>query len=699
MDISQLMRGHLADSQPADIRPLELKPGQHVRGVVLKTFDRQEALLLINGTKVMARIETPMQAGQSAVFQVQPESSQRLVVLKMAENGSAAGLTGDFWNDWPKHLGISERIADSLDLALELRQAGMATNRETAQALKTAMQAMPPGTDVKTWLQSAVAALARGLPMTEQTIGALKQVIFGKPAHVLLQEIEKRLTDWLASTAGESGLADAAEESLRRNGNPGRSAASAETSPDSAIRTSEKEADAVKRMQASAAVIAAENAESAAKEPQAQAKAAISGVISTEAQAQSKAAPSGQASAARLLDLLAEGEIWTGGAQRQSEEGAAGSFKAVKERGITNNETNSVPAGIKDMDASFSRHSSGGTDSHSLAGSTEKGWIGSLLKWLGADHERNILLRTENAPLSSSLKAGAETGETIQNELNDAAAKGLESVPSAGAGNAAGTGANAQVRSGTDGVPNVLPKVDSETLETIPDAGADGKQMMKAVALANLEREPGGPMTASGSLGSVLSGDFDRGKPSQESVKSLLLSLVSSGDLPPALKESAQQLISHITGQQLLLAPERNGAFMSHVTLFVPLRGPDGEQTASVHIQSRRSRKGELDAANCRLVFDLSMKTLGNMIVDVQVADNIVSLQMMNDHPALAEQAETAREELKEAFRNNGYQLLSLRTVPLPHSAGAAEGGGLKQVPPENGIYSAKPYKGVDYRI
>ncbi|MBW7462294.1 hypothetical protein K0U00_50405, partial [Paenibacillus sepulcri] len=107
--------------------------------------------------------------------------------------------------------------------------------------------------------------------------------------------------------------------------------------------------------------------------------------------------------------------------------------------------------------------------------------------------------------------------------------------------------------------------------------------------------------------------------------------------VPQALKDTAQQLVQHITGQQLLLTPERTASLFSHVTLFIPMQGQDGSQTASVHIQTRRGRKGELDAENCRLLFDLRMNTLGETVVDVQVVNKIVSLNLWNDHPAIAE--------------------------------------------------------------
>ena len=99
--------------------------------------------------------------------------------------------------------------------------------------------------------------------------------------------------------------------------------------------------------------------------------------------------------------------------------------------------------------------------------------------------------------------------------------------------------------------------------------------------------------------------------------------------------------------------------------MFIPLHGVDGEQTASVHIQSRRGRKGELDATNCRLLFDLDMKFLGPTLIDVQVVDRIVSLSFRNDQSYAAELFE-GKEELAQAVSSIGYQLLSVnRTAPL----------------------------------
>jgi hypothetical protein len=168
---------------------------------------------------------------------------------------------------------------------------------------------------------------------------------------------------------------------------------------------------------------------------------------------------------------------------------------------------------------------------------------------------------------------------------------------------------------------------------------------------------------------------------------------MSSDDLPPALKEAAQQVVQHLTGQQLLLNTDRTAPF-AQVHMFIPFIGPDGRETATIQIQSRRGKRGELDASNCRLWFDLDMKGLGPTLVDVQVVDRIVSLKLHNDQDWAASLLTSGRESIRTALESLGYQLLTLRTEPMPirteQSSPASS---------EVQSYVPQPYKGVDLKI
>ncbi len=178
----------------------------------------------------------------------------------------------------------------------------------------------------------------------------------------------------------------------------------------------------------------------------------------------------------------------------------------------------------------------------------------------------------------------------------------------------------------------------------------------------------------------------------RETLKSVLMQVLDSGDMPPQLQETAKQMVNQLTGQQLLMNTDRTAPF-AQFTMFLPFTGPDGDQTASVHIQSRRGKRGELDAANCRLWFDLQMKHLGQVMVDVQVADKKVILKVHSDQEAVGAFIESRQDEIKSAIESSGYRLLSLKAEAME---AASKAGGSEAIPP---LYVPQAYKGVDYRI
>ncbi|MBD0380376.1 hypothetical protein [Paenibacillus sedimenti] len=197
----------------------------------------------------------------------------------------------------------------------------------------------------------------------------------------------------------------------------------------------------------------------------------------------------------------------------------------------------------------------------------------------------------------------------------------------------------------------------------------------------------------------------DAAKPAADNLKSLLLQLAASDDTPAPLKEAAQQAIHQITGQQLMLTGDKSSMF-AHITLFIPFMDGTGQQSAAVHIQSQKGKRGEVDASNCRLLFDLQMKSMGNTLVDVHVVNKIVSLNIHNDHPAVALLMENSREEITAAMNNAGYQFFSLKCSPYPTLPAIKESDAPKQGQGSNdgvradlrSLYQPKPYKGVDFR-
>ncbi|MFC4812405.1 hypothetical protein ACFPB1_24330, partial [Paenibacillus sp. GCM10023250] len=303
----------------------------------------------------------------------------------------------------------------------------------------------------------------------------------------------------------------------------------------------------------------------------------------------------------------------------------------------------------------------------STSSASGSSWVGQLMKWMGVDHERLLATSTIRSTPASPMSATSSQVHPLAGEARH------------GSADAASLAARAAIQ-------------ERLTTSIGPVHGFSVPQRFAPLLAAPPAGMPLPDLTGSAA--------GDSGKlGSSESLKSALMTLAAANDVSPSIRDAAQQLVAHITGQQLLMTPETNGALFSHVTLFVPMKGPDGSQTASVHIQTRRGRKGELDGDNCRLLFDLRMHTLGDTVVDVQVVDRIVNLQLWNDHPSAAGLLESTRGELDDALAKAGYALLTLRAEPMPERIAERMNGqdGTKATA-DSLEWSAKPYKGVDMR-
>ncbi|WP_063824344.1 hypothetical protein [Paenibacillus daejeonensis] len=642
MNISQMMRGLLGELQGGDSRTLELKPGQVVRGVVVSLLEGDEAMVQINGNQVRAKLELPLQPGQATMLQVQPEASGGMVVLRPVDPASAA-MPEAALRDLVRGLGLPDKPW-AQQLMLDMKREGFPLNRELSATFTQAAAGMPKGANPEQWMQAAALAFKRGLPVTASTVAALQQAMFGRPAHELLEGMQSQLRAFLGNGASEASATGAQQAAgrvlallqegtalLRMTAEPGGAAsASAGGNAAAGAGTGAPGSNGVP-LQASATAPQGAGTGAAATQGQAAqtAPSAVGG--------QGTGAPGGSSAAAMPpASATPPGASAQASSPGGTSQGAAAPAAAPQAGGAG-------PAGA----------------APGPAPTGASGWVGDMLRWLGVDHERQLLMRP--APGAAPGAAGSAGGAP----------------------------------------PPATPGADGQAAAARPAEAPPQPLAERAAVLA--ERAPGLP------LGGPVGADSpaaEAGRPAatQESLKGALLQLAAREDAPPALREAAQQLLQQITGQQLLLSAERGGAVMSHLSIFVPLHGQDGSQTASVHIQTRRGRKGEIDASNCRLLFDLQMKRLGDTLVDVHVVDKIVSLTIWNDHPAIAPMLEASRGEVSEALGRSGYQLLTLRSTPLPDPAArdAAQTkkgtlAGSEQLP-GGSSFAAKPYRGVDFR-
>ncbi|MFU1792350.1 hypothetical protein ACM1RC_00640 [Paenibacillus azoreducens] len=622
MNISSLIRGLLGDAKPGDVKQLDMKTGQVVRGVVLSVSeDGQEAVVQIQGVKVRAALETPLEAGQATLLQVQPPGENGMMVLKPLTDSPNAALPIKSMADVLQGLGLAD-TDDNRALVEAMRASGIPLTKENAELLGRIMQQKPAGVPLPEWVQSAAIALQRGLPVTGESVRGLQQAVFGPPVHELLAQLEAELD--AAQVPGGKGMpapGDAATANRPAQGAPVSSGALIQAGEDQA----QPQGSAMKEA-------AVQGGGGGAQAPAAGASAGAGGLAPLLAKLQQVL---GQLRTAPLTALA----VQQGGA-------AAGA--------------NGLPAAeTAPPQAQAAQAGSGSAAAPEGPTPGAEPWVGRLLKLLGAEHEQQGV-RGAMQPAQDPAARGARPQAAAPAVGRGAAPEAGQAEPGPASGGARAAGAAAAARP-----PAPAP------------AGAGVRQAANLFPAAD-----SAGMRAEHALQSA-------GTP-QDTLKGVLLQLMNHDEAPPALKEAAQQLVSHLTGQQLLLNTDRTAPF-AQVTLFLPLNGPDGQETASVQIQSRRGPKGELDAANCRLWFDLQMKHLGQTLVDVQVVNRIVSLKVHNPYEWAGALLENNREEISGAMEAIGYQLLTLKAEPMPEKP-AETAAAVKEYVPQS-------YKGVDFRV
>lgn len=663
MNIGPLLRSLMGDVRSGEPKSLELKTGQVVRGTVLSVSDDgQVAVIQVQGVKLHAALETPMRPGETTLLQVQPESKDGLAVLKPISSDPGTVLSPASLAKALESLGLENTPANREFLQM-MQKSGIPLTRENLSLLQQVSGLKPAGVPLSEWIQAAGIAFGRGLPITGETVAGLHQAVFGPPLHVLLSSLEEQIAGFLrqagpdmTGNGGHTGSGSAAGSSAQtgQTASPLLAGGTASPAPGS-------------------------NAGTAAW------GAAQAGTLPSGGGAQPN-------QAAGLVQLARQGAfaVASGGPQSpqpglQGQHAASapgGALVAKLQAVLAELQSSVLPEGTDLPGRAMAGPAAAAPQGEGPAGPSPAGtrptlaaepWVGRVLKLLGAEHEQQALRAT--APAASPA-AGAQEAPPAAGASARAAAGGAEQP----GGQAPGSG------------PAAAPEAAPAPLRQAAAAGG--------AAPGEAELPPGKAQPLPGSAEATAaarsgSGVTAASTAAHETLKGLLLQVMASDDLPAPLQEAARQLVQQLTGQQLLLNTDRTAPF-AHVTMFLPLIGPDGRQTAAVHIESRRGRKGELDPANCRLWFDLQMKTLGQIMVDVQVADKKVLLKIYSEKETTGAFLESRQDEVSEALEKAGYRLLSLKAEPLIKPDGE-EGNEADFSQPMS--YAPSVYKGVDYRV
>ncbi|MEK3947772.1 DNA ligase [Paenibacillus sp. FSL H7-0703] len=705
MNIGSVFRGLLGDVKAGEAKKLDMQPGQVVRGVVLKVSeDGSEAVLQIQGSQVRAKLETPLQPGQTTTFQVQPASPSGMTVLKPLNDVTNTPQQTVALTDVLESVGLPD-TAQNRELIQAMQKNGVPLTSENAASLREAMAKQNGNVQLGTFVQAAAVAFQRGLPLTAESINGLRQAMFGPPLNDLLSSLEQELEAVLK----QQGQGISTDRSVAES----TAIKSADRMPASPTGAS---SGVVVDGQEGPALILSKDASTAAK--QAEAGQTTGGKeLLKGTQAANLAAAVSEASA-----LATDSDTATG-ATSAAKGTAPGEAETVNGRGATVASEASVIApesGADALNGPRTRVEQSQSQQATASSTQLKNADGAPAVATAESAGAKTALTAATADRPTAQQAGAPVPQftagntaapevplqrlrTLLQELRAAVPPALGTAapeqpatevaqPTAGASRAADAAASQPAASSTQLPPTEDPWV-GRVLKLL---GAEHEQQVHRAttqvaqgAAARMEPPEGMPQPLPGlaaASGDTVSADAD-------TVKGALLQLMSSDDLPPALKEAAQQVVQHLTGQQLLLNTDRTAPF-AQVHMFIPFVGTDGRETATIQIQSRRGKRGELDASNCRLWFDLDMKGLGPTLVDVQVVDRIVSVKLHNDHEWAASLLTSGRESIHTALESLGYQLLSLRTEPMPIRT---EQNSLASSEVQS--YVPQPYKGVDLKI
>ncbi|MEK4250286.1 hypothetical protein [Paenibacillus sp. FSL W7-1287] len=748
------MKGILGDAVSNDVRTLELRVGQIVRGVVLQQYPNNEATVSINGVHVRAKLEVPIMEGQASLLQVQPDSRGGQIHLKQVDP-TTIGLQ-DPMKDILKALNLPDKPWAN-ELVKDLRKEGFALNKETAAAFQRAAQLAPAGVNQEQWMQAAATVFKRGLPMSAATISAIHQLQSGTPAHELLGQLRGLLTVPNNSASPVTNAIISQLASLLEDGAelirqlPSQSAGigqsqtsgtgnQAASQQQGGVGVQASQQQSVVSNQAGVQQLSGTGNQAALQQLSgagSQAASQQQGVVGNQASAQQASAIGNQAggqqgSAVGTQTGLQQGAGLQATSAAAHSQQASASWQTSESNGLNGQASTTAQsqgsAGQQPVAANQSGVNVPGNGSSLLP---------QLLKWLGVNYEATLgkqlmqqqgtvspqmtqsaeqsSLQQVHTSTSQPSQSGAQTATQPPNQPASAAMPmaATTTQPVANAAQLMQQASAEQVTNTTtqqagQSPSSVQGQVTAQLMLQHDQAGgAASTQQQSTSQVTPLSVQQASVNSAQQELSQVqqqatLGTQQSLQQSSHDNIKSAIIQLLGQPDVSVQVKETAQQLLHAITGQQLMLTAERNHSLFSHITMYIPIKDANNGQTAAVHIQTRRDRRGELDSENCRIVFDLQMKSLGPTLVDMNIVNKIVSLNLWNDHPAVAPIIESLKPEISEALYDHGYMLSSVRATPVPIKEDETvkpEEGRAVIIPPDIDQLSSTRYKGVDFKV
>ena len=701
MNIGQTLRGLLGDSKAAGgAKSLELKEGQVVRASVVQvSADQKEAVLQIKGVQIRAALDTPMKAGDTAILQVGSPNKDGMLVMKPYE-GTLASASPGTMTDLLSSLKLTD-TKENRQLLIAMQQSGIQLTKENVTNVQNTMTAKPENIKLGEWVNSVSLAMQRGLPVTGLSVQSLHMALYGPSLDQLMGELDGMLqkfitadATWKGNSAKTAGIVDGNRTPFPGSEMPFRPETKAENVRGNVSMTEGKRG-MVPSAEYGVTSLRAESAAGSAATP------LSNGDLGSKAAGMVLKNMSDLSSAATGEQAVSESEGMTSSKVNTQDSGLKGSGN-IQSMGIKTDgseEQNQAPKNVAASEGNDQAHGGENASKKNLGGdSVVKDTKFVSLSVSASSEKEQFVNRTANAGTadqgeaeliparSAAVPPGPELARRVTNLLQELqAAPQIQLVGENSASKAAAVPGTPQQGQGADAQP-----APGHT----PAATSDDSWVGRVLKLLGAEHEQ---QIVRGTLPSPAQSGVAAAEQA-DTLKGLLLQAEASAELPPAVKETAGQLVHLLTGHQLLMNTDRTAPF-AQMNWFIPLNGADGQVTANVQIESRRGPRGELDASHCRIWFDLNMKQLGPTLIDMQVVGKVISLHIRTDNELSARIFEEGHDQIGSLLENTGYQLSVFRSEVVTRessSSGPESGLGPKQL---LDTYVPDSYKGVDMRI
>lgn len=147
----------------------------------------------------------------------------------------------------------------------------------------------------------------------------------------------------------------------------------------------------------------------------------------------------------------------------------------------------------------------------------------------------------------------------------------------------------------------------------------------------------------------------------QTTLKELLLQLVKS-EQASSLSKTAEQVLYRITGQQLF---NESSSTMIQYQLQIPIAMFDQPIDATISWTGKKDETGKIDPNFCRILFVLQLESLGDLAIDLNIQNRIISMRIFNEHPLIEKGIQQFFPMLKERLQSIEYHLQSVVIKPF----------------------------------